>query len=35
MNFLIEALERKLIPAIAAVNSLEMDLVRSTGRLGS
>ena len=35
MSFLIEALERKLIPAIAAVNSLEMDLVRSTGRLGS
>jgi len=33
VSLLIDAMERKLIPAIAAVNSLELDLARSTGRM--
>jgi PAS domain S-box-containing protein len=32
MDLLIEAMEQKLIPAISAVNSLEMDLARSADR---
>jgi len=35
MNLLIEALDQKLIPAIAAVNSLELDFVRSADRRSS
>jgi PAS domain S-box-containing protein len=35
MDILIQAMEQKLIPAIAAVNSLEMQLVQSADRLGS
>jgi len=35
VSLLIEAMEQKLIPAIAAINSMEADLVRSAERLSS